>query len=80
VDQSNHKLSAVIEGVMTAMTYSKKEEVKAWEQEFVPCEHTLCLVQQDIVQSAPTGIGSMQTPHLDDANRGNHRFGSLHRM
>lgn len=30
---------------MKALTFSKREEVKAWEQEFVPCEHTLCLVQ-----------------------------------
>ena len=32
---------------MNAMTFSKREEVKAWEQEFIPCEHTLCLAPQD---------------------------------
>ncbi|CAL5874896.1 uncharacterized protein PFLUO_LOCUS9198 [Penicillium psychrofluorescens] len=48
VDKTSGKLPVVIEGVMNAMTFSKREEVKAWEQEFVPCEHTLCLVQQDI--------------------------------
>lgn len=48
VDKTNGNLPAVIDGVMNAMTFSKKEEVKAWEQEFVPCEHTLCLVQQEI--------------------------------
>ena len=47
VDKTCGKLPEVIEGIMTAMTVSKKEEVKAWEQEFVPCEHTLCMVQQD---------------------------------
>lgn len=41
------KLSAVVEGVMKALSFSKREEIKAWEQEFVPCEHTVCLVQQD---------------------------------
>jgi ubiquitin carboxyl-terminal hydrolase 5/13 len=41
---------------MTAMTFSKREEVKAWEQEFVPCEHTLCLVQQESPQAAAKGI------------------------
>ncbi|KAL4885391.1 hypothetical protein BJY04DRAFT_147204 [Aspergillus karnatakaensis] len=46
VDKSNSKLQLVIDGVMNAITYSKKEEIKAWEQEFVPCEHTLGLVQQ----------------------------------
>jgi ubiquitin carboxyl-terminal hydrolase 5/13 len=68
VDKTNDKLSAIIEGVMTAMTFSKREEVKAWEQDFVPCEHTLCLVQQDIVEAASTGINSVKTPNSGDAN------------
>lgn len=38
------------------MTFSKREEVKAWEQEFVPCEHTLCLTQQDIENVESKGI------------------------
>lgn len=37
----------MVNGVMKALSFSKREEVKAWEQEFIPCEHTLCLVQQD---------------------------------
>ncbi|KAJ5672425.1 hypothetical protein N7507_001552 [Penicillium longicatenatum] len=48
IDKTIGNLPAVINGVMTAMTFSKREEVKAWEQEFVPCEHTLCLTQQHI--------------------------------
>lgn len=40
---------------MNAMTFSKREEVKAWEQEFVPCEHTLCLAPQD--PGNPESIG-----------------------
>lgn len=54
---------------MNAMTFSKKEEVKAWEQEFVPCEHTLCLVQQDTTQAAATGIDTLQHRTRSDANR-----------
>ncbi|KAK9554067.1 ubiquitin C-terminal hydrolase Ubp14 [Aspergillus fumigatus] len=46
IDASSGSLAVVVDGVMKAMTFSKKEEIKAWEQEFVPCEHTLCLVQQ----------------------------------
>ncbi|KAL4874199.1 hypothetical protein BDV12DRAFT_3710 [Aspergillus spectabilis] len=46
IDKSSSRLKSVIGGVMNAMTFSKKEEIKAWEQEFVPCEHTLGLVQQ----------------------------------
>lgn len=45
--QLGDKLSTVVEGVMKALTFSKREEVKAWEQEFVPCEHTLGMVQLD---------------------------------
>ena len=40
------KLSPVVDGITNAMTFAKREEVKAWEQEFTPCEHTLCLEQQ----------------------------------
>lgn len=47
VDKTYGNLPTVIDGIMNAMTFSKKEEVKAWEQEFVPCEHTLCMVQQE---------------------------------
>ncbi|RHZ49885.1 ubiquitin-specific protease UBP14, partial [Aspergillus thermomutatus] len=46
IDASSGNLAVVVDGVMKAMTFSKREEIKAWEQEFVPCEHTLCLVQQ----------------------------------
>jgi ubiquitin carboxyl-terminal hydrolase 5/13 len=46
IDKSVGKLSSVADGVMKALTFSKREEVKAWEQEFIPCEHTLCLIPQ----------------------------------
>lgn len=45
LDASSGRLPAVIDGVMKAMTFSKREEVKAWEQEFIPCEHTINLIQ-----------------------------------
>ncbi|KAL2866346.1 ubiquitin-specific protease UBP14 [Aspergillus lucknowensis] len=44
---SNSKLQPIIVGVMNATTFSKREEIKAWEQEFIPCEHTISLVQQE---------------------------------
>jgi ubiquitin carboxyl-terminal hydrolase 5/13 len=47
IDKSSGNLSTVIDGMMKALTFSKREEVKAWEQEFVPCEHTLCLIQDN---------------------------------
>lgn len=56
VDKTSGNLPAVIEGVMTAMTFSKREEVKAWEQEFIPCEHTLCLTQNQVENSEAKGM------------------------
>ncbi|KAJ5563186.1 hypothetical protein N7535_008350 [Penicillium sp. DV-2018c] len=54
VDKTQGKLPIIIDGIMTAMTFSKREEIKAWEQEFVPCEHTLCLTQDHTKQAAST--------------------------
>jgi ubiquitin carboxyl-terminal hydrolase 5/13 len=59
VDKTSGNLPSVIDGVMNAMTFSKREEVKAWEQEFVPCEHTLCLVQQEIENADSKGTDSL---------------------
>ncbi|OJJ49497.1 hypothetical protein ASPZODRAFT_127964 [Penicilliopsis zonata CBS 506.65] len=56
VNDGDDQLSRTIEGVMKAMTYSKKEEIKAWEQEFIPCQHTLNLSQQGIKQREPKGL------------------------
>ncbi|KAK7885243.1 ubiquitin C-terminal hydrolase Ubp14 [Exophiala xenobiotica] len=58
VDENSGNLPAVIDGVMNAMTFANKEEVKAWEQEFTPCEHTLCLEQQQSRQIASQELGS----------------------
>lgn len=46
IDKSLGKLQELVDGVMKAMTFARQEEVKAWEQDFTPCEHTLCLEQQ----------------------------------
>ena len=40
------KLAAVVEAVIKANTFSRQEEVKAWEQEFTSCEHILLLQQE----------------------------------
>lgn len=63
VDDSSGKLPALVDGVLNAITYSRKEEVKAWEQEFVPCEHTLCLGQEESreIRSKGTAPGFLNT-------------------
>ncbi|KAI9924492.1 hypothetical protein MW887_006764 [Aspergillus wentii] len=55
IDKSSGKLPTVVEGVMKALTFSKREEIKAWEQEFIPCEHTLGLVQHEPKQIESRG-------------------------
>ncbi|KAI1960989.1 ubiquitin C-terminal hydrolase Ubp14 [Ophidiomyces ophidiicola] len=40
------RLAEVVDGVMSALTFSRKEEVKAWELELTSCKHVLCLNQE----------------------------------
>ncbi|KAH9986049.1 ubiquitinyl hydrolase [Xylariaceae sp. FL0662B] len=47
LDKTNPKLALVVDGVMRANTFSRQEEVKAWEQELTSCEHVLLLQQQE---------------------------------
>ncbi|KAL9106499.1 MAG: hypothetical protein Q9227_008478 [Pyrenula ochraceoflavens] len=57
VDKTSGKLAPVVDGIMKAMTFARQEEVKAWEQEFTPCEHTLCLEQQPSKQIESQDLG-----------------------
>ncbi|KAH7313863.1 hypothetical protein B0I35DRAFT_480509 [Stachybotrys elegans] len=45
LDSSHPKLAVMVDGIMKANTFSRKEEVKAWEQELTSCEHILMLQQ-----------------------------------
>lgn len=56
IDKSAGKLPAVVDGVMKAVTFSRKEEVKAWEQEYKSCQHILSLVQDQSNQAMPKGM------------------------
>ncbi|KAH0131202.1 ubiquitin thiolesterase, partial [Aureobasidium melanogenum] len=57
LDKSQGNLAAVVDGVLKANTFAKQEEVKAWEQEMVPCEHTLCLEQEAARQIHSQALG-----------------------
>ncbi|KAL7749797.1 ubiquitin C-terminal hydrolase Ubp14 [Sorochytrium milnesiophthora] len=39
-------LQQVVDGIVAATSASKQNEIQAWELEIQPCEHTLCLEQQ----------------------------------
>lgn len=60
------RLQGVVDGVMKAMTFAKQEEVKAWEQEFTPCEHTLCLEQQAGKHIASQDLGQCSMCELKE--------------
>src|SRR5947207_5036220 len=57
VDKAVGRLPAVVDGVMKALTFARQEELKSWEQEFTPCEHTLCLSQQPSKQIESQDLG-----------------------
>ncbi|KAI1306125.1 ubiquitin carboxyl-terminal hydrolase 14 [Xylaria venustula] len=45
LDKSHAKLAPLVDGILRANTFSRQEEVKAWEQEMSTCEHILMLQQ-----------------------------------
>ncbi|KAI9818304.1 MAG: hypothetical protein M1832_004422 [Thelocarpon impressellum] len=57
VELGSGKLALVVEGVMKALTFARQQEVKAWEQEIVPCKHTLCLQQEESRKIASQDLG-----------------------
>ncbi|KAA1476327.1 ubiquitin carboxyl-terminal hydrolase 14 [Dentipellis sp. KUC8613] len=42
---SEPAVKALVDGVMNSMSSARQSEVKAWEEEILPCEHTLTLEQ-----------------------------------
>ncbi|KAL4912134.1 hypothetical protein BDW62DRAFT_195389 [Aspergillus aurantiobrunneus] len=66
VDKSSGTLQSVIKGIMNATTFSKKEEIKAWEQEFIPCEHTIDLIQQEPNHTRSQDLSQCSICHLKE--------------
>lgn len=52
IDKSVGNLQAVVDGVLNATSYSKREEIKAWELDIHPCEHIVGLTQADAPANA----------------------------
>ncbi|KAH9012646.1 ubiquitin carboxyl-terminal hydrolase 14 [Lactarius hengduanensis] len=48
--------TALIEGVMKSLSSARQEAVQAWEEEFLPCEHTLTLSQLATGHIPPSGL------------------------
>ncbi|KAH8836400.1 hypothetical protein MCOR27_009490 [Pyricularia oryzae] len=66
LDKAHPKLAKVVDGVMTANTFSRKEEVKAWEQELTSCEHILTLQQDEPRQIASNELGTCSKCDLNE--------------
>jgi hypothetical protein len=48
---------------MKALSSSQQSEVKAWEEEILPCEHTLTLAQEPLISP---GDGQPAITHTHD--------------
>ncbi|POS85123.1 hypothetical protein EPUL_001828 [Erysiphe pulchra] len=57
IDKSIGGLANMVDCIMKANTYSRKEEVKAWEQVYTSCEHILCLNQEPSRQIESQKLG-----------------------
>jgi ubiquitin carboxyl-terminal hydrolase 5/13 len=57
IKAADPKLQALAKDIMAANTFSRKEEVKAWEQELTSCEHILMLRQQDEKSDSAIHLG-----------------------
>ena len=66
IDKSDPAIAPVIDGVMNANTFSKKEEVKAWEQELTSCEHILTLQQREPRKIASQDLGHCSKCDLNE--------------
>lgn len=66
VDKSTGKLPEVVDAVLKANTFARQEEVKAWEQELTPCEHTLCLEQEAARQIKSQSLGHCSECELNE--------------
>ncbi|KAI1372627.1 ubiquitinyl hydrolase [Hypoxylon crocopeplum] len=47
LDKTSPKLAPIVDSILKANTFSRQEEVKAWEQELTSCEHILLLQQHE---------------------------------
>ncbi|GAA6027092.1 hypothetical protein JCM8097_006105 [Rhodosporidiobolus ruineniae] len=64
VDEVDDKLNGLVAAVLRSMSSAQKSEVKAWEEEIVPCQHTRELVQPEPKKLEPSGLASCASCEL----------------
>ncbi|WVQ93263.1 hypothetical protein IAU59_000329 [Kwoniella sp. CBS 9459] len=50
IQSDDEQITAVVNGIMSALSSAQQSEVKAWEEEILPCEHTLTLQQEPVIE------------------------------
>lgn len=66
IDKKDGNLQNIVNAVLKANTFERQEEVKAWEQEMTPCEHTLCLKQEAPRQIESGALGHCSQCELSE--------------
>lgn len=46
---TDFQVKATVDGIMKALSSAQQSEVKAWEEEIIPCEHALTLEQVPLI-------------------------------
>ena len=55
IAQTEPHVRALVDGVMKSLSSARQEEIQAWEEELLPCEHTLTLTQLATDHIPPSG-------------------------
>ncbi|GAA5953514.1 hypothetical protein JCM21900_006188 [Sporobolomyces salmonicolor] len=63
--EADEKLDTLVQAVLSSMSSAQKSEVKAWEEEIVPCAHTIDLVQPEPKKLEPAGLAKCAHPDCD---------------
>ncbi|KAI9436861.1 ubiquitin carboxyl-terminal hydrolase 14 [Lactarius indigo] len=56
ITAADPRVKALIDGVMQSLSSARQEAVQAWEEELLPCEHTLTLSQLATGHIPPSGL------------------------
>ena len=54
--EKDNEIKSLVTSVLNASSENEKEDIKAWEEEIFPCEHTLTLVQSEGIKIAEKSI------------------------
>jgi hypothetical protein len=64
IAQTNPHVRALVDSVMQSLSSARQQEVQAWEEELLPCEHTLTLAQLTTGHIPASGTCALRVPFL----------------